>query len=81
MLRRAREEKLDYWDVITLNQRVAIKLPTSGALDTVIMVQKNKTRHLINRLQIEKFAYANNQDIIIFPAKHYQTKKDGGNLI
>lgn len=56
-------------------------IPATGAMDTVIIVQKSKTRHLINRLQIEKYARANNQDIIIFPAKHYRMKKDGGNLI
>ncbi len=81
MLRRAGEGKLDSRDVNALNRRLAMELPTSGALDTVIVVQKNKTRHLINRLQIEKFARANNRDIIIFPAEHYRTKKDGGNLI
>lgn len=47
----------------------------------IIVVQKNKICHLINRLQIEKFAHANNWDIIIFPAKYYQTKKDDSNLI
>lgn len=31
----------------------------------VIVAQKNKIRHLINFVQIKKFARANNQDIII----------------
>lgn len=58
-----------------------MELFTSGAMDTIIIVQKNKTCHLINRLQIEKFARANNRDIIIFPEEHYQMKKDSRNLI
>ncbi len=58
-----------------------MKLPTTGAMDTVIVVQRNKTCHLINCLQIEIFACVNNREIIIFPGKHYRMKKDSGNLI
>lgn len=50
MLRRAREEKLDSCNVRALNQRLAMEFPTSGALNTVIVIQKNKTRLSINRL-------------------------------
>lgn len=32
-------------------------------------------------MQIEKFAYLNNWDIIIFPGKYYWIKKDSGNPI
>lgn len=71
MLRRTREEKLDFCDIRSLNQRLAMELPTSSALHIVIIVQKNKTCHLINRLQIEKFAHANNRDIIIFLREYY----------
>lgn len=47
----------------------------------IIVIQKNKICHLINRVQIEKFVYANNWHIIIFSVENYQTKKDGNNLI
>ena len=47
----------------------------------VIIVQKNKICHFINCLQIEKFARINNRDIIIFPTKYYQIKKDSYNFI
>lgn len=50
ILKIAKERKLDFCDVRVLNQRLAMELPTSGALNTVIVVQKNKTCHLINRL-------------------------------
>lgn len=56
-------------------------MPTIRILDTVVVVQKNKTRHLINWLQIQQFAHINNQDILIFLAKYYWIKKDNRNLI
>lgn len=37
--------------------------------------------HLINQLQIKKYIHANNSDIIMFLAKNYQIKNNGGNLI
>lgn len=37
-----------------------MELPTSSTLDIIIMVQKNKTRYVINRLQFEKFVHINN---------------------
>lgn len=56
-------------------------MPTSGTLDIIVVIQKNKTRHLINRLQIEQFGRTNNRDTLIFPIKDYQLKRDGRNLI
>lgn len=50
-------------------------------MNTVIIIQKNKTCHLINQLQIKKYVHANNWNIINFPAKYYQIKKDSSNLI
>lgn len=81
MLERAREENLNSRDVEALNRRLVIELPISNTLDIVIVVQKNKSCLVINQLQITKFVRENNQDIIIFPGKHYQTRKDDKNLI
>ncbi len=58
-----------------------MELPTTGAIDTVIVIQRNKTPHLITCLQIEIFAHANNWEIIIFLGEHYRMKKDDNNLI
>lgn len=80
MLKRVREKKLDFCDVRALKQKLAIEFPTSGALNIIIMIQKNKTYHFINYLQIKKFAYINNWDIIIFREKYYQSKKDANNM-
>lgn len=76
LLKQARQRKLDICNIHILNKRVAIILPISGLLDSVVVIQRNKTRHLINLVQIKQFARANNQAIIIFYAKHYQLKKN-----
>ncbi len=81
MLRRTRDGRLGSQDVRALNQRLAIELSTIGVMDTVIVVQRNKTCHLINHIQIKIFARANNREIIIFPGEYYQMKKDDDNLI
>ena len=64
----------------SLNARVATHLPNSNFADTIIIVQKNKTKHLINCLQVENFALSYNMDLIFFPAKHSWNKKDKDNL-
>lgn len=81
LFKRVREKRLNIEDIYTLDKRVATELPISRLLNAVIVVQKNKIRHLINWLQIEQFAYANNQDILIFLAEYYRLKKDGRNLV
>ncbi len=81
MLKRARNCLLNLDDVNTLNARVATHLPNSDFNDTVVVVQKNRTRHLINRLQAQNFALSPNLDLILFPAEYFRNKKDGDNLI
>lgn len=80
-MKKVQKKKLDFYDIKALNQRLAMEFLTSSALDTVIIVQKNKIYYFINCLQIKKFVYINNRDIFIFPEKHYQTKKDSSNII
>lgn len=48
LLKKARQGRLNVDDVQTLNSRVATALPESGSLDSIVIVQKNKTRHHIN---------------------------------
>ena len=59
MLKKAQNGKLDSRDVKVLNQRLAIQFLTLDTLNTIVMVQKNKTCHIVDYLQIEKFAYTN----------------------
>ncbi len=81
MLKYAINSLLNLDNVNTLNAQVATHLPNSDFNNTVIIVQKNRTRHLINRLQAQNFALSQNFDLILFPAEHSRIKKDGSNLI
>lgn len=60
---------------------MATELLISGSLDTIVVVQNNLTKHLINWLQIKQFARTNNQDILIFWTEHYRLKKNNGNFV
>ncbi len=81
MLKYARNGLLILDNINTLNIQVATYLPNSDFNDTVIVVQKNRTRHLINRLQAQNLALSQNLDLILFLAEHFRNKKDRGNLI
>ena len=81
MLKHARYDLLNLEDINSLNARVATHLPDSDFTHTNTIVQKNKTRDLINFLQAENFAHFHNIDLILFLAKHSRNKKDRGNLI
>ena len=81
LLGRARRGELNIRDVEVLNDRVATKLPVPTSLDSVVVVRKNDTRHMINRLQIMQFARDHHQTVIIFPAEHFRTKKKGGGMV
>ncbi len=69
--------ELTHGDVAMLNRKVVTALTLSDPLKNIVIVQRNKTRHLINRLQIERFARSVGHDIIIFPAQHSRTKREG----
>lgn len=43
-----------------LNRKLLTKLSTFKILDTVIIIQKNKTRYLIILFQIKQFAHISN---------------------
>lgn len=81
MLKRARQGTLNDQDVKTLNRQVAVTLPIPGSPETIIVVQTNKIRHLLTRLQIEQYARVNRQDIIIFPALHLRNKMNGAEIV
>ena len=58
-----------------------IGLTLSDPLNNIVIIQQNKTRHLINRLQIERFAHSVGHNIVIFRAQHSRTKREGGKVI
>lgn len=77
LLQQAQARSLTQTDVSMLNNRVMTALMFKNLLKNIFMVQKNKSRHLINRLQLKKFAQSAGQDIIIFLIKHSYIKKNG----
>ena len=68
-------------DVSILNGKVVIGLTLNDSLNNIVIVQRNKTKDLINRFQIERFARFVGYDIVIFPAQHSCTKKEGREAI
>ncbi len=68
--------KWTYDDVAMFHGKVVIVLILNDPLKNIVIVQRNKTRHPINCLQIERFAQSVGHDIIIFPAQHSRTKRE-----
>ncbi len=64
-----------------LNEKLVTDLTLSDLLNNIVIVQQNKTRYLINRLQIEKFAHFIDHDIVIFAAQHSRTRRERGKVI
>jgi hypothetical protein len=78
LLKRARNATITQADVDLLNTRVVTQLESLPDRINTCIVRTNKLRHLINRLQIEKFARTRGQKIFIFPARHMRWKKAKG---
>src|SRR5579871_2826950 len=78
LLQRARNATITQADVDLLNTRVVTQLESRPDRINTCVVRTNKLRHLINRLQIERFARSRGQKIFIFPARHTRWKKAKG---
>jgi hypothetical protein len=78
LLQRARNATITQADVDLLNTRVVTRLESRPDRINTCIVRTNKLRHLINRLQIERFARSQGQKIFIFPARHTRWKKAKG---
>ena len=78
LLQRARNATITQADVDMLNTRVVTDLESSPDQINTCIVRTNKLRHLINRLQIKRFARSQGQKIFIFPAHHARWRKPRG---
>ena len=76
LLRRVRIGALTQADVSILNEKIVTGLTLSDLLNNIVIVQCNKIKHLISRLQIERFTRFVGHDIVIFPAQHSHTKRE-----
>jgi PIF1-like helicase/Helitron helicase-like domain at N-terminus len=81
LLRRARNGSITQGDVDVLNTRVVSQLNSLPEEMTTCIVRKNKLRHTINRIQIERFARSQGQKIFVFPARHTRRKKRKGQKV
>ncbi len=81
LLQRVHAGSLTDADVTILNNKVAKVFPLHDPLKNTVIIQKNKSRHMINRLQVERFARHTGRDSIIFPAYHAYNRKNGRELI
>ena len=81
LLKRARTACLTQENVNLLNSKVAEELPTNNDLSSVVVVQTNTKRHLINQYQIYVMAREKSQNVYIFPESHTRSKIRGGNLV
>lgn len=81
LLRRAHASFLTNANIINLNSKMAVDFPLHDLLKNTVIVQRNKTRHMINRLQAEQFARGTGRDFIIFLAQHSHNRKNPGDPI
>lgn len=72
MLKLARNKLVNLNNVNTLNAQVATHLPNFDFNNTVVVLQKNRTRYLIKCLQAQNFTLFQNLELILFSAKHSQ---------
>lgn len=77
LLQRARSGALTPDDLTMLNSKAISSLAEPQLQTSPAIVKLNSLRHVINRLQIERFARARRQKIFVFPALHTRTKSSG----
>ena len=81
LLIRAKRGLLNNNNVDILNNRIACSISTNNINKNFVIIQQNKTRLIINRLQMKRFAQANRQNVILFSGHHSQTIKKGGLVV
>lgn len=80
-LRHAHAGSLTDTNVIILNNKVVKEFLLYDLLKNTIIVQKNKSKNMINRLQAKHFAHHTSRDFIIFLAYHSHNWKNRGRSI
>ncbi len=78
LLRHIHTGSLTDTDVIILNSIVAKEFLLHDLLKNTVIVQTNKSKYMINRLQVEEFARHTSCNLIIFLAHHAHNRKNGG---
>ena len=81
MLTIARTSLINNNNVAVIINKVAITMPIYNRYENIVIIQRNAIRSTITKLQVECFAKANNQDIILFLVHYFRIKGDGGLII
>ena len=83
LLQRVRNGTITQADVDLLNTRVVSQLPAESepGQKTACTVRRNKLRHTINRLQMERYARSRRQKIFIFPARHTMARSKHRSIV
>ena len=81
LLTRIKSNKFQIEDVVLLNSCMTVNLSFCNSFDSVIIVQFNQTKHMINRFQMKRFARVRNSKIFLFFVEHFRIKKNDNNLI
>lgn len=76
LLRPVRTGSLTDANITNLNNRVASNFSLYNLLKNTVIIQKYKTRLMINLLQDKYFAYQPGRNLIIFPAHHFNRRKN-----
>jgi hypothetical protein len=74
LLTRARAGALTQDDLSILNSKTITSLASPHLEDATAVTKINAIRHVINRIQIQRFARARHQKVFIFPALHTRTR-------
>jgi hypothetical protein len=77
LLARARAGALTQDDLSILNSKTITSLASPHLEDATAVTKMNAIRHVINRIQIQRFARARHQKVFIFPALHTRTRSSG----
>ena len=68
-------------NVTNLNSKISADFFLYDLLKNTVIIQRNKTRHMINWLELEQFAYQTGYDFIIFIAHYFYNRKNRNKLI
>jgi hypothetical protein len=74
LLARARTGALTEDDLSILNSKAITSLASPHLEDATAVTKMNALRHVVNRMQIQRFVRARHQRVYIFPAIHTRTR-------
>lgn len=78
---KAKTDLLNNSNIAIFNNKVATTILIQDTIENIFIVQENTIWHIINRFQVECFAKANNQDIVLFFTQYFKIKRNSGQIV